>query len=192
VGYGDEEMRAHGLSFAGWSTEATFQRVVPRVVLLHNITVFAVFYTARIPYAKPQPCSVTFTLGDEPPVTLNVNASSVIRLQGFQPVHSVNRRRSNWQVVSWSDSEQFLVEASHKDYPFHRIVMQDTNLFPVWNRVLSSSIFHPDCEFNPFNNWENPWNPDSTLNPWNAANPFGVFAEDNPFDQTSDDCPYNC
>ena len=119
MGYGDETMRAYGLHFAGWSTDPNFQTVIPRVVVSQDITLYAVWYTAKIPYNKPKVHSVQFGDG----MFISVNRSSVIRLKDFNPDGLSHPR---YRMIGWN------TVPNSRTSLLHLSVREDTFLYPVW------------------------------------------------------------
>jgi len=95
MGYGDEEMFAYGLHFGGWSADPNFQTPIPRIVVLRDMTVYAVWYSAKLPYNKPKTYSVIFGNG----TILKVNHSSVLRLVDFNPD---NLTWPHYQLIGWN------------------------------------------------------------------------------------------
>jgi len=213
VGYGDETMNAQGLFFAGWSTTATFQSVTPRIVLTStSIALYAVFYTAKIPYSKAQPCELRFVVGNGQYVKYVVNASSVIRLNDFDPANmseqedmtllpSINK--SYWKVVGWdymAGHEKKIEidengEFSPSDRPFHLVVKRHTTLFPIWALRPPDDLmglYDPRYWYNPFLNPNNPYDSDNPLSPYNQGNPYVVSNPSNPYHCDDPNYPYQC
>ena len=127
MGYGDEKMRAYGLHFGGWSTNPNFQTPIPRIVVTASITLYAVWYTARLPYNKPK----TYTVSFGGRTMLHLNRSSVLRLKGFNPdmLTSRTHRFLGWHTMP-----------NAREPLFHLVVREDTFLYPVWQEYDTQTI----------------------------------------------------
>lgn len=171
IGYGDERMLAYGLYFAGWSTDPNFQVPVPRIVVAADITLYAVWYTARLPYSKPSQYTIAFGNGSR----LTLNRSSLLRLIGFNPD---SLRHTGYEFVGWN------VLPSAAESLFHLIVREDTLLFPVWRKRSREAPLHCGCGHyiveSPSIDTPNdvftcdPYDRECELSPYHPDNPYAV------------------
>jgi hypothetical protein len=181
MGYGDEEMFAYGFHFAGWSSYPIFQIPMPRIVITEDMTLYAVWYTARIPYNKPMQHEVSFGNG----MKLLLNHSSVLRLTEFNPDHLSD---SKYELTGWN------VLPFAPESLFHLLVRSDVFLYPVWRKKIDplfGPIYDPESPTNPFNDPAgNPYHAGHESSPYHEDNPYGVIAVGNPYDTTHDSYPY--
>jgi hypothetical protein len=171
VGYGDEMMLAYGLYFAGWSTDPNFQIPVPRIVVVTDIMLYAVWYTARLPYSQPSQHTIAFGNGSR----LILNRSSVLRLIGFNPD---GLGHMGYEFVGWN------VFPSATESLFHLVVRENVFLFPVWRKRLKEAPPHCGCGhyivdipsiYAPTDVFAcDPYDVECELSPYNPDNPYAV------------------
>ena len=175
MGYGDEEMRAYGLHFSGWSTEPNFQTSIPRIVVTRDITLYAIWYSVKLPYDKPKTCSIAFGNG----TVMHVNRSSVLRLRGFNPD---TMQFGHYRVAGWS------TVPNATESLFHLVVREDVVLHPVWKFVALPGSGVP-ANYAP-DDPDNPYHSESESSPYSDSNPYGINAANNPYDQSHSGYPY--
>jgi len=189
AGYWDDKMTASGLHFAGWTTNPNFPTVIPRIVVSQDITLYAVWYSAKVPYHKPKTFSVSFGNGS----TLRLNQHSTIRLRGFNPdgLSYAGYTLEGWSNYSNADTSLF-----------HLLVRDDIFLYPVWVKEPEQAYYEEPIlpeppVVDPYNEEgqdgqpELEWyHPNSPKHPYHKDNPYSVFAENNPYDTLHPGYPF--
>lgn len=145
VGYGASEMSVAGYHFAGWSISPIFPEIIPRLSVIADTALYAVFYPVVIPRDQPKTYDLTFVSGDES-TTIKVNHSSVIRVVGYIPPglsHIAGGGGEDWEFVGWTESpeeaDRLLCNAKPSERPFHVKMTGDKTLYTVWNLNPSQS-----------------------------------------------------
>jgi hypothetical protein len=170
VGYGDDMMLAYGLYFAGWSTDPNFQVPVPRIVVVTDVMLYAVWYTAKLPSSKPGQHTIAFGSG----MRLTLGHSSVLRLRGFNPDGLAHM---NYEFLGWNTFP------SATEPLFHLVVREETFLFPVWRK--RSQEAPPNCGCGGYivdipsiyfltDQYCDPYDEECELSPYNPDNPYAV------------------
>ena len=152
VNYGSDAMTMPGRTFAGWSVSPLHSEIVPRVCVVGDLTLYAVFYTVRLPMDKPPTHGVTFVSGVDR-LTIPFNHSSVLRVSGYVPPGIVLQSTGkNWQFAGWVESpleeDRLSYNAKPSQLPFQVKVSKNTTLYTAWNLPLNctGTINDPDDE----------------------------------------------